>query len=65
MSRLRTDGDFRMNNLPENTDGPFNVVVECFDCAIAVPIGASDPQAFGPVYCPECGAAMERTTNEP
>ena len=27
----------------------------CDNCDIEIPVSASDPQAYGPVICPECG----------
>ena len=27
----------------------------CDNCDIEIPVCASDPQAYGPVICPECG----------
>lgn len=32
----------------------------CGDCDVRVPVVASDPQAYGPVLCPECGRLCEK-----
>ena len=32
----------------------------CDDCNVEVPVSASDPQAYGPVLCPECGNICDR-----
>lgn len=34
----------------------------CSDCDIEIPVHASDPQAYGPVLCPECGEITDVTT---
>jgi len=33
----------------------------CSDCAVEIPVHASDPQAYGPVLCPECGEMTDYT----
>jgi predicted RNA-binding Zn-ribbon protein involved in translation (DUF1610 family) len=33
----------------------------CSDCDIEIPVHASDPQAYGPVLCPECGEMTDYT----
>jgi hypothetical protein len=34
-------------------------VWDCDDCDVTIPVSASDPQAYGPVLCPECGELCE------
>jgi len=31
----------------------------CDDCDVKVPVVASDPQAYGPVLCPDCGQILD------
>ena len=31
----------------------------CADCETTVPVSVSDPHAYGPVFCPQCGEMCE------
>ena len=33
----------------------------CSECDVEIPVHASDPQAYGPVLCPECGEVTDYT----
>jgi len=39
----------------EQLDERWLDIWDCDDCGVSVPIHAGDPQAYGPVLCPECG----------
>ena len=34
----------------------------CDDCDVKVPVSASDPQGYGPAFCPECLDKMDVTS---
>jgi len=50
------------DDVEEITPDHHKAIHYCTDCDVYIPLSVSDPQAYGPLMCPECGTVTDTTT---